>query len=138
MVKRRSVRTMCPMPHRMIYPKAVHARMAIGMSRRRAHLDDTASIRDTASRRVIEDIKGKSFTFSYHHRVSAWLQRPRFQQPPVLHLYSQADLQVPLFGAAGRAVAVGHNQSRVLRLEGTYYRTRGSVSPSALPSSLDP
>src|SRR6266566_1794785 len=103
------------------------ARMAIGTSRRRAHLDDTASVRDTASGRVVEDIKGRSFTLAYHHRVSAWLQRPRFQQPPVLHLYSQADLQVPLFGAAGRAVAVGHNQSRVQHLEETYYRDRCSV-----------
>src|SRR2546429_7158776 len=68
MVKRRSVRTMCPMPHRTIHTNAVHARMAIGMSRRRAHLDETASVRDTASGRVVEDIKGNP-CFSFRYRV---------------------------------------------------------------------
>jgi hypothetical protein len=48
---------MCPAPQRITSTRVIHARMAIGMSRRRAHFVVAGSERGTINERMGEDIE---------------------------------------------------------------------------------
>lgn len=52
---------MCAAPHKRTAARAIHARRAMGMSRRLAHADVEASALGTRSGRIVEDILMISF-----------------------------------------------------------------------------